>query len=135
MAGTTPLGTPIEIQLTDHPLTVLSFLSTRCEGCEEFWRRLCHGSASDQFGGITFQVVTRSSHSEDPTEVLDLAGERGREVLMSDEAWDAFGVFGYPYFVLIDGAAKTVIGETVAFGWSDVETTLDSAVARGRIIP
>ena len=32
-------------------------------------------------------------------------------VVMSSEAWDAYGVPGSPYFVYIDGATGSIVGE------------------------
>jgi hypothetical protein len=44
----------------------------------------------------------------------------GVPVVMSDRAWVDYQVMGYPFFVLVDPDSRSVIGETVGFGWADV---------------
>jgi hypothetical protein len=36
-------------------------------------------------------------------------------------------VTGYPFFVLVDAPNRTVVGETVGFGWSDVISMIGAA--------
>ncbi len=50
---------------------------------------------------------------------------------MSDTAWAEYRVSGYPFFVLVDPAARKVVGETVAFGMDDVLALLRGAPATG----
>ena len=38
------------------------------------------------------------------------------ELVMSDDAWRAYGVHGAPFFVLVDGAGSRVATEGVAWG-------------------
>jgi len=48
-------------------------------------------------------------------------------VIMSEEAWTEYRVLGYPFFVLVDPSTRTVLGETVGFGWSDVVSMIRAA--------
>jgi hypothetical protein len=51
----------------------------------------------------------------------------GVPLVMSDAAWADYRVTGYPFFVLVDAAHGTVVGETVGFGWSDVRSMIDAS--------
>jgi hypothetical protein len=48
-------------------------------------------------------------------------------VVMTDAAWSDYRVTGYPFLVLVDPETRTVIGETVGFGWSDVHAMIRAA--------
>ncbi len=50
---------------------------------------------------------------------------------MSDTPWADYRVTGYPFFVLVDPAARRVIGETVAFGMEDVLALLGATGGSG----
>jgi hypothetical protein len=54
-------------------------------------------------------IVTKGAGSESPVKVHDLARE-GIQVVMSDDAWDAYRVPLTPYFMLVDGDGS-VLGE------------------------
>jgi hypothetical protein len=41
-------------------------------------------------------------------------------VVMSNQAWSDYRVLGYPFFALVDRVGGVIVGETTAFGWSDV---------------
>ena len=65
--------------------------------------------------------MTKGPASVDPAEVRRLAASLGPvPVVMSDTAWVDYRVSGYPFLVLVDPAARRVVGETVAFGMDDV---------------
>ena len=56
------------------------------------------------------------------------SGAGGAPVVMSDQAWSDYRVTGYPFFVLVEAGTRTVIGETVGFGWSDITSMVAQAV-------
>ncbi len=73
-------------------------------------------------------AVTKGPGSVDRAEVVRAARGVSRvPVVMSDRAWRDYRVSGYPFFVLVDATAGTVIGETVGFGWSDVQSMVRAA--------
>jgi hypothetical protein len=75
-------------------------------------------------------VVTREEPLADRREVLALSQGVDRwPVVMSDAAWSDFDVYGYPFFVLLDGTSRSVVGETIGFDWTDVERLLESGRA------
>jgi hypothetical protein len=69
---------------------------------------------------VTSVIVTRGPDTVAPREVSRLATNVAVPVIMTDGAWSDYRVFGYPFFVLVDSATRTVVAETVGFGWSDL---------------
>ena len=129
IVGVTPAGAPIEIRVgrSDRPLLV-AFLATRCDGCAEFWQGFGGEGGGGLPASVSAVVVTRGPDFVAPEEVARVAGAVvGAPVVMSDQAWGDYRVLGYPFFVLVDPASGTVIGETVGFGWSDVRSMIRSA--------
>ena len=105
LSGTTPSGAPVQVVLGSGR-TVLLFLTSSCYGCRPLW----------DGPGRTGATVRphRSPRARDPQPV---DGERtgcrrpgapdGTEVLMSSEAWHAFGVTAAPWFVVVaDGIRR-----------------------------
>ncbi len=111
-------------ELTGQPLrvpvvgvdrwTLLLFLSSHCDGCRVLWEGL---ASPGSFGPPHLQVVavTRDADQEDLTALREVVLARVRPV-MSTAAWRSYGVTGPPFFALIDGAARTVVTEGVAWG-------------------
>lgn len=122
-------GLPLAIGIVGHPgPLLLCFLQTHCAGCEEFWRGVADPPGSDWPDGLSVVVVTRGPGSVDRSEVARLVGGAAVPVVMSDRAWADYRITGYPFFVLVDPALRTVVGETVGFGWTDVQSMVRSAV-------
>jgi hypothetical protein len=112
----------VAIDLGSYAVPVLLlFLATRCDGCESFWQVVVDGPSGQLPDTVAAVVVTRGPDSVDIDEVRDRAARLASvPVVMSDAAWTDYRVTGYPFFVLVDPASHTVLGETVGFGWSDV---------------
>jgi hypothetical protein len=109
---------------------LLCFLQTHCDGCEEFWRGVGDPPGSDWPDPLSWAVVTRGPDSVDRSEVTRLAAgavTRAVPVVMGERAWADYRVTGYPFFVLVDPTHGTVVGETVGFGWPDVEAMVRMA--------
>ena len=121
ISGTSPDGKPLDVSLAHHSLTLVCFLSTQCDGCDAFWSELREASPVGLPADVGCIVVTRNEPSVDRDEVARLSeGIRRPPVVMSDEAWAAFQVFAYPFFVLVDGRSRSIVSESVGFGWPDV---------------
>ena len=122
IVGVSPAGTPVEARMGQFGgLVLLAFLTTRCDGCEEFWRGLGDGDRTDLPGSVSTVVVTKGPATTAPAAVEQVADGITRvPVIMSDEAWTDYRVTGYPFFVLVDAPTRAVVGETVGFGWPDV---------------
>jgi hypothetical protein len=107
--------------------TLLAFLSTGCVTCEPFWAALRVGV--DVPGDARLVVVTQTHESE--SRLRELATP-GVEVLVSDAAWEAYGVPGSPHFVYVDGRSGRVTGEGTAPDWPAVRDLMAQAVADRR---
>ena len=128
--GVGPHGPPVEVLLDGcDGYVLLAFLATRCPGCEEFWREMGGVGPAGLPAGVTRVIVTRGPGTVSSDEVRGLVAEgSGAPVVMSDQAWSDYRVHGYPFFVLLEVATRTVIGETVGFGWSDITSMVAQAV-------
>lgn len=138
--GLDPYGGAVRIGLAGgRGATLLAFLTTGCGTCQRFWRAFGEDGLDRVPGGARIVVVTKGEEAESPAAVAELAPDHVTTV-MSSEAWDAYGVPGSPYFVLVDGA-HGVVGEGSATTWPRVVDLLAKAVAdagvdldgRGRI--
>ena len=128
--GVRPHGPPVEVLLDGcDGYVLLAFLATRCPGCEEFWREMGGAAPAGLPAGVTRIIVTRGPGTVSPDEVGGLVpGAGGAPVVMSDQAWSDYRVHGYPFFVLVEAGSRTVIGETVGFGWSDITSMVAQAI-------
>jgi hypothetical protein len=122
IVGVTPSGESAIIGLDDRQgRLLLVFLSTRCDGCQTFWDGLRHPDALGLSADVSAVAITKGPNSILADEVAEAsAGVEQATVVMTDQAWSDYRVSGYPFFVLVDVATKTVTGETVGFGWDDV---------------
>jgi hypothetical protein len=127
--GVGPDGRPVEVLLSKgHDHVLLAFLATRCPGCGEFWKEMGSAGPAGLPAGVDRIIVTRGPGTVPPDEVRGLVAGMGAPVVMSDQAWSDYRVHGYPFFVLVEVASRTVIGETVGFGWSDITSMVADAV-------
>jgi hypothetical protein len=134
-----------------HERTVLFFLTSSCYGCQVIWqgfggrsqavpaesdedrdRRRADASSSAptgkersiRDGEPTAVLVTPSPTTESAKQVAALA-PAGIEVLMSSEAWHAYGVTSAPWYLVVVGGV--VVAEGPAPGsWRKVEALLRS---------
>jgi hypothetical protein len=116
----------IRVVGTEH-FSLLAFLSSGCKSCGRFWDGLRHDGLPGLGADTRLVVVTKGPEAESPTELSRVAGSV--EFLMSTEAWTAFEVPGTPFFVLVDGAKGTVVGEGTSLGWDEVRNLV--ALGRG----
>jgi hypothetical protein len=127
--GTSPAGLPVEflIDHLDRP-ALLAFLHTNCDGCDEYWSGFGHTDRGPWPHSVWPAIVTRGPESVGLADIQQAAaGVREVPVIMSDQAWIDYQVLGYPFFVLIEPESRTVIGETVGFGWADVISMIRSS--------
>jgi hypothetical protein len=125
--GSDPSGRPVRIDIGEYAQPILlAFLHIDCDGCGEFWQ----GLADDRGvlpAEVSAVIVTKGPDTVPPGDVGQASAGIGRvPVVMSDGAWTDYRVLGYPFFVLVDPATRTVVGETVGFGWTDVISMISS---------
>ncbi len=120
--GVSPAGARVEARISEfEDLVLLAFLTTRCNGCDEFWQGLRDSAGTELPEWVETVVVTKAAGSTGSAGVEQVAAGITRlPVIMSDGAWTDYRVSGYPFFVLVDAPTRTVISETVGFGWADV---------------
>src|SRR5262249_38949606 len=104
--------------------TLLAFLSSGCSTCGPLLDDL---EAGDPMLGRMRLIVVAKDPSEERPRRFRAAGARNH-VVMSSRAWQDYDVPGSPYFVHVDGATGTVVGEGSAPSWDRVATLLAGAL-------
>jgi hypothetical protein len=134
LTGTLPRGGSARVAVlgVDHP-TLLAFLSTGCGTCGTFWDALREGVTVLPDPATRVVVVTNGPDAESPAAVADVAPP-GIVTLMSDQAWDDYGVPVSPFFALVDGPSGRVIGEGSGTTWEQVVELLGKAVADAEVV-
>ena len=128
ISGTTPRGGALLVGLENrNERTLLAFLTSGCATCRNFWDAFKNDAALPR-SVDRLVIVTKSNDEESPAALGNLA-PRDHAVVMSSEAWDAYGVPVSPYFVLVDGASGTIDGEGAASTWTQVGSLLSRAEA------
>lgn len=131
IVGRTPAGVAQSVALSEsRGLTALAFLSSTCTGCKPFWRSFRDGPAMP-VDDMRLVVVTKGPEEESPAAIADLTGS-DVTVLMSSQAWDDFAVPASPFFVLVDAATGSVIGEGSGPSWRRVSRMLADAIGDDR---
>jgi hypothetical protein len=118
--GTTPDGQPLSIDLDGDEPQLVAFLSTSCGICTSLWERLQSGALEEQSAQLRSVVVTKSPSLEDTERVRELTAVGNVPTVMSTQAWEDYEIPGSPYFLLVGGEPRDVIGEGPANGWGDV---------------
>jgi hypothetical protein len=122
VVGVTPSGDARAVAVNNSDeFTLLAFLSSGCATCAGFWEALQDPASLELPQGTRVAIVTKGPDREIPAEVALLATGRV-PVVMSTEAWMEYEVPGSPFFVLVDGASGSAVGQGVA---PHVEQLLD----------
>lgn len=126
LSGVTPGGDPVTLAFDGGAAapTLLAFLTSGCSTCAGFWASL----GERRLAGVQTVIVTRGAERERPARLRSLAPE-GVAVVMSSPAWEAYGVPGAPYFVLVD---EEIRGEGVATGWPALASLIADAIGDRR---
>ena len=122
ITGVDPSGDAVTVSVAGASgRLLLLFLSTDCDGCEEFWSRLRQSGDAGLPADVSPVVITRGPGVVTPAAVAAASEGIVVPVVMSDRAWTDYRVMGYPFLVLVDVASRSVVGEAVGMGWGDVE--------------
>jgi hypothetical protein len=114
VAGVTPTGDARAIAVANSDdLTLLGFLSSGCTGCAAFWDALQDPGRLQLPDRTRVVIVTKGPDREVPSEVRSRTTGRV-PVVMSTDAWLDYQVPGSPFFVLVDGATGSKVGQGVA---------------------
>jgi hypothetical protein len=129
VVGVSPEGDGVAVAVTAiRTPTLIAFLSSGCATCLDFWEAFTQ-EANRSIGGAGSQlvIVTKGAEAESPSAVAKLVPD-GVVCVMSDHAFEDYGVPVAPYFVLVD-ATGAVVGEGVAPSFDQLRSLLDKAVA------
>ncbi len=117
LSGVTPAGEPVHIDDGVAPRLV-AFLTSSCLPCRLWWAELgtrAHPAAV---------IVTPDPSTEDARAVAAL--DTGRvPVVMSSDAWFAYGIRGSP--ILVVERDRTVAAKGDAHSWAELEAILRRA--------
>ena len=106
--GVDPNGQAVSVPVSAGR-TVLVFLTSSCQPCQPFW------SGVPPPGGV---LITPSPATESRRRVSELA-RPGQLVVMSSEAWHAYGVRRAPWMVMVEDGRVVVDGPAPA-GWDSL---------------
>lgn len=116
LVGTSPDGSRRSVALSGRS-TLLVFLSSTCLTCDALWRG-ADRAARRAPPGLQIVVVTRGHASESERLVASKAPSSVL-VVMSDEAWDTYGVGAAPALVVVDGATDRTRSLEGVTTWSE----------------
>jgi hypothetical protein len=108
-------------------LTLLAFLSSSCLTCRGFWKDLDNDRVSIP-GGARPVIVAKGFEAESESALRDLA-PRNVTTIMSSAGWSDYEVPVAPYFVLVDGATDSIVGEGAAATWAQLENLMSQSMA------
>ncbi len=108
--------------------TLLAFLSANCLTCETFWRDFGNPEVDLGLGATRLVIVTHGPDADSVSRIRELA-PKAVPLVMSNDAWHDYAVPGSPYFVLVDGVTRRVIGEGTGARWDQVRNLLDQSLA------
>ena len=136
IVGTVPGGGPVSVSVGGAHNTLLAFLSSGCRTCAAFWSEF--KSPVIELGGeATRLVIVAQDPAHDSESRLVELAPNGVRTVCSTAAWETYGVPGSPYFVLIDGRNRKVVGSGTATNWPQVRRLLAQAIgdAKSAIAP
>ncbi|MDG2218019.1 MAG: hypothetical protein P8L46_08215 [Acidimicrobiales bacterium] len=127
IAGTVPGGGPVKVALDGRHHTLLAFLSSGCRTCQTFWEAFTDPEIELPGVDTRLVIVAQDPSHDSESRLVELA-PTGVRMVCSSATWQSLDVPGSPYFVMVDGASRTVIGSGTATGWDQVKGLLTQAV-------
>lgn len=127
IAGTVPGGGPVKVAFDGHHHTLLAFLSSGCRTCQTFWEAFTDPEIELPGVDTRLVIVAQDPAHDSESRLAELA-PTGIRMVCSSATWQSLDVPGSPYFVMVDGASRAVIGSGTATGWDQVKNLLTQAV-------
>lgn len=139
ITGSVPGGGPVKVALSGEHHTLLAFLSSGCRTCQHFWETFRNTEL--EFPGIDTRlvIVAQDPEHDSVSRLVELAPP-GVRVVCSSATWQAFEIPGSPFFTLVDGTDRSVVGSGTATTWDQISGLLgqaigDAAIAGGEVPP
>jgi hypothetical protein len=127
IVGRTLAGDSVKVDLAAvSGVTLLAFLTSGCSACEPLWRELGEGATAPCGGRLL--VIAKDLAEESPARLQGLV-PRGRELLLSTQAWSDYAVPASPHFVLVDCDAESIVGRGSAGSWGQIVAIAEQALA------
>jgi hypothetical protein len=127
LVGRAPTGAAVVVDVgSGSRPTMLLFLTSTCATCAAFWRALAT-VGTDVIGDARLVVVTKGEEAERPSRLRELAPP-AISVVMSSEAWGAYGVATAPHLVYVAGGE--VVTAAGAQTWDDVVAACERGARR-----
>lgn len=119
---------PVREAVGGAPWTLLLFVKLDCIGCETLWPLVAQGSLSGGRRGEDSVAVVGMIAEIDPGRGEELASRLGTGTLVVGRGpWEAYGVLGPSFAVLVRGATGQVHWESVA--WDGRQVAADTVRA------
>jgi hypothetical protein len=107
VSGRDPTGIATSRDWDDGSPALVAFLTSGCSTCQRWWATLADPAGF--VAGLPVLVVTPSPATESRRAVAARAAP-GLAVMMSSDAWVAYGVRGAPWFVVVSGGTVRAEG-------------------------
>lgn len=132
VVGTVPGGGPVKVSVEGPHHTLLAFLSSGCRTCATFWEEFASLDLELPGDDTRLVIVAQDPEHDSESRLAELA-PAGVRTVCSTAAWEAYDVPGSPYFALVDGAARRVVGSGSATSWTQVRGLLSQALGDERL--
>ena len=127
IVGTVPSGGPVKIALGGHHHTLLAFLSSGCRTCAAFWEAFADPALVLPGGDTRLVIVAQDPQHDSVARLVDLA-PAGVRLVCSSSTWQQLEIPGSPYFAMVDGRTRRIVGSGSATSWDQVRGLLAQAV-------
>ncbi len=128
LAGADPAGQPTEVDASARGgKLALLFLTSSCQPCRVLWATARDAGLSACAGDCSLVIVTPSPSTESRRRVAELAPPSVR-VVMSSDAWLAYGVTRAPWLAVLDGGVIAGEGPAPA-DWTAVVASVTALSA------
>lgn len=127
IAGVVPGGGPVKVALGGDHHTLLAFLSSGCRTCATFWEAFTEPTLALPGRQTRLVIVAQDPEHDSESRLADLAPP-GVRIVSSSATWQALEIPGSPFFALVDGRTRSVVGSGSATSWEQVHGLLSQAV-------
>jgi len=127
IVGNVPGGGPVKVALGGEHHTLLAFLSSGCRTCASFWEAFADPELELPGDQTRLVIVAQDPEHDSASRLVELAPP-GVRLVCSSAAWQALEIPGSPYFAMVDGRRRSIIGSGTATSWEQIHGLLTQAV-------